>query len=48
MAGCRCSNITDFYGAVLAPGSSELLIIMELMSASVADMVGVEGLLGAA
>ncbi|MEW5315277.1 MAG: hypothetical protein WDW38_006718 [Sanguina aurantia] len=39
LAGCRCSNITDFYGAVLAPGSSELLIIMELMSASVADMV---------
>lgn len=39
MAGCKCRNITEYYGSVLRPGSAELHIIMELMACSVADLV---------
>lgn len=39
LAGCRCKNITEYYGSVLKPGSSELIIAMELMACSVADLV---------
>ncbi len=39
LAKCRSENITDYYASVLKPGSSELFIVMELMAASVADLV---------
>ena len=39
LAGCRSQHITRYYGAVMRPGSSELLIIMELLACSVADLV---------
>ncbi len=39
LAGCQCKNITEFYAAVLRPGSTELMIVMELMACSVADLV---------
>ncbi|KAG2433816.1 hypothetical protein HXX76_008173 [Chlamydomonas incerta] len=39
LAGCKCRNITEYYGSVLRPGSAELHIIMELMACSVADLV---------
>ena len=38
LARCRSENITEYYASVLKPGTSELLIVMELMSASVADL----------
>ncbi len=41
LAKCRNDNITEYYASVLKPGSSELLIVMELMAASVADLVRV-------
>lgn len=40
LAGCQCANITNYYGSVLAPGTTELMIIMELLACSVADLVG--------
>ena len=39
LAHCRSENITEYYASVLRPGSSELFIVMELMDASVADLV---------
>ena len=39
LAGCRCKNITEYYGSVLKPGGTELIIAMELMACSVADLV---------
>ena len=39
LAHCRSENITEYYASVLKPGSSELFIVMELMAASVADLV---------
>ena len=39
MARCQSQNITQYYASVLKPGTSELLIVMELMAASVADLV---------
>ena len=41
LAGCHCPNITEYYGSVLQPGSTELMIVMELLACSVADLVGV-------
>lgn len=41
LAGCRCKNITEYHGSVLKPRSTELMIVMELMACSVADLVGV-------
>jgi len=40
LARCQSENITQYYASVLKPGTSELLIVMELMDASVADLVG--------
>ncbi len=39
MAGCKSANITEYYSSVLRPGSTELLIIMELLACSIADLV---------
>ena len=39
LARCQSQNITQYYASVLKPGTSELLIVMELMAASVADLV---------
>ncbi|EIE22150.1 Pkinase-domain-containing protein [Coccomyxa subellipsoidea C-169] len=39
LAKCRSENITEYYASVLKPGSSELFIVMELMAASVADLL---------
>ena len=39
LAGCRCNNITEYYASAVKPGSTELMIVMELMSCSVADVV---------
>ena len=39
LAACQCDAITDYYASVLPPGSSELLIVMELLDASAADLV---------
>lgn len=36
---CRSPNIVAYFGAVAVPGSARLLIAMELMAASVADLV---------
>jgi hypothetical protein len=41
LAGCRCPNITEYYTALLKPGTTELLIVMELMACSIADLVRV-------
>ncbi|KAF5839552.1 kinase-like domain-containing protein [Dunaliella salina] len=39
LAGCRCKNITEYHGSLLKPRSTELMIVMELMACSVADLV---------
>lgn len=39
LAGCSCKQITGYYASVLKPGSTELFIVMELMSCSVADLL---------
>lgn len=39
LAGCRCPFITTYHGCLVPPGSSQLLIIMELLAGSVADVV---------
>ena len=39
LARCRSRNITQYYASVLLPGSTELMIVMELMAASVFDAV---------
>ncbi|GLI67977.1 hypothetical protein VaNZ11_012179 [Volvox africanus] len=39
LAGCKCKNITEYYGSVVRPGSAELHIVMELMACSVSDLV---------
>ncbi|GFR49623.1 hypothetical protein Agub_g11694 [Astrephomene gubernaculifera] len=39
LAGCKCKNITEYYGSVLRSGSAELHIVMELMACSVFDLV---------
>jgi hypothetical protein len=35
---CRSPNITEYYGCEVAPGTSRLLIVMELMAVSVAGI----------
>lgn len=42
LADCKCRNITEYYGSVLQPGSTELHIVMELMACSVAELVCAE------
>ena len=39
LAECRSPNITEYYASVMLPGTTELLIIMELMASSVNDLV---------
>lgn len=39
LAECRSSNITEYYASVMLPGTTELLIVMELMAGSVNDLV---------
>ncbi|KIZ06977.1 hypothetical protein MNEG_0971 [Monoraphidium neglectum] len=39
LAGCRSDHITRYFGSVMQPGSSELLILMELLACSVADLL---------
>ena len=39
LARCRSRNITQYHASVLLPGSTELMIVMELMAASVFDVV---------
>ena len=39
LAQCRSSNITEYYASVMLPGTTELLIVMELMASSVCDLV---------
>ena len=40
LAGCRCSFITEYHASVVLPATSQLLIVMELMAATAADLVG--------
>lgn len=39
LAECKSPCITHYYASVLLPGTSQLLIIMELLASSVADLV---------
>jgi hypothetical protein len=39
LAGCNSPNITTYFASILVPGTSQLLIVMELLAASVADLV---------
>jgi hypothetical protein len=39
LAGCRSPFITRYHGSLVPPGSSQLLIVMELLLGSVADAV---------
>ena len=39
LAQCRSNNITEYYASVMLPGTTELLIVMELMASSVCDLV---------
>ncbi|KAL6778823.1 hypothetical protein ACKKBF_B04480 [Auxenochlorella protothecoides x Auxenochlorella symbiontica] len=39
LRGCRHPHITQYYASAVVPGSSRLLIVMELMSLSVADLL---------
>mmetsp|Transcript_14251 Transcript_14251/g.40385 ORF Transcript_14251/g.40385 Transcript_14251/m.40385 type:complete len:576 (+) Transcript_14251:114-1841(+) len=41
LAQCKSPHITDYYASVLSNGSSRLLIVMELMACSVADLLEV-------
>ena len=44
LARCHSPNITQYYASVLLPGSTELMIVMELMAASVFDVVSATSL----
>jgi serine/threonine-protein kinase 24/25/MST4 len=44
LAGCQCPNITRYYGSVLEPGSTELMIVMELLACSVCDLLDFQSL----
>jgi hypothetical protein len=39
LAGCRSPFITRYHASLIPPGSSQLLIVMELLLGSVADAV---------
>ena len=41
LACCRSPFITSYYASLIPPGSSQLLIVMELLVGSVADVVSV-------
>jgi serine/threonine-protein kinase 24/25/MST4 len=36
---CQSPHITSYFGSAVVPGTSQLMIVMELMSASAADLV---------
>lgn len=36
---CRSPNITEYYGSAVVPGTTRLMIVMELMAVSVSDLV---------
>ncbi|EFN54067.1 hypothetical protein CHLNCDRAFT_136164 [Chlorella variabilis] len=39
---CQSPNITAYYGSAVVPGTSQLMIVMELLAASAADLVSEE------
>ena len=39
LAKCASPNITEYFASIMLPGTTELLIIMELMATSVSDLV---------
>lgn len=39
MKACRSSNIIEYYSALIIPGTSRLIVAMELMALSVADLI---------
>jgi hypothetical protein len=39
LADCRCDAITQYFASLVEPASSQLLIVMELMAATAADLV---------
>jgi hypothetical protein len=39
LAHCQCDQITKYYDSFIMPGSSKLLIAMELMACSGSDLV---------
>lgn len=39
LAGCRSPFITQYHASLIPPGSTQLLIVMELLAGSVADAV---------
>jgi len=41
LAQCRSKHITEYFASVMPRGSSQLLIVMELMACSVADLLAV-------
>uniref|UniRef100_A0A061SN18 non-specific serine/threonine protein kinase n=1 Tax=Tetraselmis sp. GSL018 TaxID=582737 RepID=A0A061SN18_9CHLO len=41
LAQCKSPHITEYYASLLTKGSSQLLIVMELMACSVADLLEV-------
>lgn len=41
---CRSPNITQYYGSAVLPGTTRLLIAMELMAVSLADLVSGDGI----
>lgn len=36
---CRSPNITEYYGSAVVPGTTQLMIVMELMAVSVSELV---------
>ena len=45
LAKCCSPNITEYFASIMLPGTTELLIIMELMATSLSDLVSVFKLL---
>ena len=39
LADCRCDAITQYFASLVEPATSQLLIVMELMAATAADLV---------
>ena len=35
---CRSPNIIEYHGSAVVPGTSQLMIVMELMATSVGDL----------
>lgn len=45
LAKCCSPNITEYFASIMLPGTTELLIIMELMATSLSDLVSTAKLL---